>query len=202
AAPSGTTTVGVNVATPGSSMVVPFVAPLPSVQVPGPRYWPVYIVLSEKAGVATTLTGFTFNGQPGSLSLFSSTSIPANGAITASVAAMNLNTPADVVLHFTGRDASGTTWTRDVTQQFLSAPAALQAPGITVVSSPTSVAQNPQADPGCQWSHQLVLHETGGFLTQLTSLRQGGSDLTANIQQLFGTTRLAPYGTLTATICA
>jgi uncharacterized protein (TIGR03437 family) len=66
------------------------------------------------------------------------------------------------------------------------------------VSSLSNVEMNPKADPSCQWSHQLVLHETGGFAVQLASVTPATA---GTIQQLFGTTRLAPFGSLTATIC-
>jgi uncharacterized protein (TIGR03437 family) len=43
------------------------------------------------------------------------------------------------------------------------------------------------------------LQETGGFLVQLASISPASAGVT--IQQLFGTTRLAPFGSLTANIC-
>ncbi|MEO8369032.1 MAG: hypothetical protein ABI806_07535 [Candidatus Solibacter sp.] len=45
------------------------------------------------------------------------------------------------------------------------------------------------------------MQETGGYLMQLTSLRQGTVDLTASLQQIFGTTHLAPFGTLQGDVC-
>jgi uncharacterized protein (TIGR03437 family) len=201
AASSGTVTVGAKAPDSGS-MVVVFVAPSPSGEVAGMMYWPVYITLSEKAGVSTTLTAASFNGNS-VLSYFGSgnVTIPANGSIGASFGLLNVNPPADVTFHFAGRDASGATWSRDVVQHFVGPPGVLPTPGVALVSAPTNVVLNPNADSACQWSHQLVVRETGGFLTQITSLRQGTTDLSANIQQLFGTTRLAPYGSLTANIC-
>ena len=61
--------------------------------------------------------------------------------------------------------------------------------------------QNPKADPSCQFSHRLIVQETGGFLMQVTALRQGSTDLSGSLQQLFGTAHLAPFGTLQGTIC-
>jgi uncharacterized protein (TIGR03437 family) len=200
AASSGSITIGTSVAGSGS-MVVAFATPSPSGLIPALGYWPLDIVLSEKAGVATTLTGFSTNGTPQSLSFFSSTSIPAGGVVVAALAAHNLTPDTDVTLHFTGIDPGGVTWSRDLVVHLSPAPPSLPAPGITLAGSPATVQQNPQADPSCQWSHQLVVHETGGYTTLLTTLRRGSVDLSGNIQQLFGTTRLAPFGTLAANIC-
>jgi hypothetical protein len=68
-------------------------------------------------------------------------------------------------------------------------------------SAPATVLQNPKAEPACQFTHRLIVQETGGFLMQITALRQGTTDLSASLQQLFGTTHLAPFGTLQGDIC-
>ena len=68
-------------------------------------------------------------------------------------------------------------------------------------SAPATVLQNPKADPACQFTHRLIVQETGGFLMQITALRQGTTDLSASLQQLFGTAHLAPFGTLQGDIC-
>lgn len=201
AASAGTAAVGAKAPDSGS-MVVAFVAPTISEEVAGTLQWPVYVTLSEKAGVATTLTTATFNGSS-LISVFGGASVPiaANGSLSSNFALVNIVPPTDVLFHFGGRDASGATWSRDVTQHFAGPPGTLPTPAVALVSAPTNVVLNPTADSACQWSHQLVVRETGGFLTQLTGLRQGATDLSASLQQLFGTTRLAPFGSLTATIC-
>ncbi len=61
--------------------------------------------------------------------------------------------------------------------------------------------QNPQAGPSCQYSQQLTVQETSGFLFLFKSLKAGTFDLSTSIQGLFGTTRIAPYGSLMGTIC-
>jgi uncharacterized protein (TIGR03437 family) len=201
AASSATATVGVKAPDSGS-MVVAFVGPATSAQVAGQQYWPAYVTLSEKAGVATTLTAATVDGTS-FISFFGGASVPiaANGSINAAIAISNLTPPDDLQFHFAGKDTTGATWSRDTTLHITTPPGALPTPGISLVSSPGNVVLNPKADSACQWSHQLVVRETGGFLTQLTTLRQGTTSLTSSIQQLFGTTRLAPFGTLTANIC-
>src|ERR1035437_5848197 len=65
---------------PGSSVVVPSISPNPvfaSAYAQGSYSWLCSATLKETAGVPTTLTGFTINGQSQSLSrYFGSTSIP------------------------------------------------------------------------------------------------------------------------------
>ena len=80
------------------------------------------IQLSETAGVATSLTGFTFDGVnfAGSIaSFFGSASLPAHGTLSANLKAGNIPVPSTVTIAFTGRDASGSTWTRQAAVPFL-----------------------------------------------------------------------------------
>jgi subtilase family serine protease len=80
------------------------------------------IQLKETAGVATTVTGLTFNGvsYAGSIAgFFGSTTLPAHGTLSASLRASNIAVPSSVVMVFTGRDASGATWTRQIAVPFL-----------------------------------------------------------------------------------
>jgi uncharacterized protein (TIGR03437 family) len=72
---------------------------------------------------------------------------------------------------------------------------------MTLQSAPSTVLQNPKADPSCQFTHRLILHETGGFLVEIATLRQGSTDISSQLQQIFGTAHLAPYGTLQGDIC-
>ena len=63
------------------------------------------------------------------------------------------------------------------------------------------VPQNPQAPSACQWAQQISVQETGGFLTVLAAMTLNGASITSQIQNIFGTTRLAPYGLLEGTVC-
>jgi uncharacterized protein (TIGR03437 family) len=164
---------------------------------------PVTVIFSEKAGVATTLTSATANGATLDINtFFGGGAIPANGTLTSTPLVVTPSSvPSDYTLHFTGQDADGTTWSRDMTLHVASSPGPGLVPAIVLSSSPASVEQNPQADPSCQWSHRITVRETGGYYVSLVTLRQGANDLSSNIQQLFGTTRLAPLGSLTANIC-
>ncbi len=79
------------------------------------------ITLTETAGVDTTLTGFTFNGQSYSTSIasfFGSTTLPGHGTLSASLKAAKISVPSSAVVAFTGRDGSGKTWSKQVTVSF------------------------------------------------------------------------------------
>jgi uncharacterized protein (TIGR03437 family) len=186
-------------ATPGQSFVVPFVTPNP---VPLDGFtWSYTVGLTELNGVATTLTGFTINGVSQNLSYWTSTQLPANGKIFASLDPSGLTVPLNRVFAFTGSDAGGHAWSHVLTVPFVSAQGANVSPGMLLSSSPAIVQQNPRAASGCQWEQTLTLQETGGFLVELNGFTEGVSNLSGQIQQYFGTTRLAPFGQLQADVC-
>jgi uncharacterized protein (TIGR03437 family) len=200
-ASSATVTVGANRPAAGS-LVVPYLTPSPVYKQSPTGIWPYTIMLSEKAGVQTTLTAFTVNGV-NNLAAFGSGTIviPAKGTLAVALYASNLTVPLDRVFHFEGQDRDGTAWSRDVTVPFLDTLYPGASTGITLRSTTSTVLQNPKADPSCQFSHRLIVQETGGFLMQITALRQGSTDLSSSLQGLFGTAHLAPYGTLQGNIC-
>ncbi len=80
------------------------------------------IQLTETAGVATTLTGFTFDGVSfaGSIAgFFGSINLPVDGTLTANLKAGNIPVPSTVTMVFAGRDASGAAWTQQIAVPFL-----------------------------------------------------------------------------------
>lgn len=196
---SGATTVNL-VADPGASAVIASVTPNPipeSQPDARGRRWIFTIALSETAGVATTLTSVTINGSAVAIAAdFGDTVIPANGKLGAS---FFVRGGTVLALGFDGRDDSGQTWSRRLTIPLTGGP--LQS-RVTLSGVSPAAQQNPGADPSCQWSQQLILEEDAGFHVQLTKLLAGsGADLTGQMQQLFGTLRLAPFGVLQATVC-
>lgn len=195
---SGTASVSLNLPASGS-LVIPYVTPNP-VPPAGP-FWPYTVGLTEKAGVATTLTSFLVEGVRQNLGLWNSTTIPANGSVSASLQASGLKAPVNRVFVFSGQDPGGAAWSQQITVPFSASPEQGFVPSLTLTSSPSTVKRNAQADPTCQWSQQLTVQETAGFLVQLTTFRAGTADFSTQIQQLFGTTRLAPYGVLQAKFC-
>jgi hypothetical protein len=185
------------------SLAVPSVTPNPVYQEDTPEgaEWPVTASLTEKAGVATTLTQFTIGGVIQSLKYWSATALPAHGTISADLYGHGLVPPVDSVFHFAGVDANGKTWSQDLTVHVLGPAARGLTPLVALASAPTPVLQDPSQDPSCQWSHELIVEEQGGFEVELVGLSTDTEDLSDNLQQLFGTTQLAPYGMLRATIC-
>lgn len=184
---------------PGSSVVVPSISPNPVfayAYAQGGYSWLCSVTLTETAGVSTTLTGFTINGQPQSLSkYFVKLGISPNGTVHISTMEFSgRSAPATLTFGFTGVDASGQTWSRQVS-------AVLYGPSMALSGVPSTVEQNLGADLSCQWSQQLYLQEQAGFGVELTNFLAGSRDLSSQIQQYFGTTQLAPFGSLQASVC-
>jgi uncharacterized protein (TIGR03437 family) len=197
---AASTVVTVNYPKSTSSIVVPLVTPDPVVE-DSYGQWPYTVALVERAGVATTLTGFTIDGVTQSVASWNSARIPANGTIYATLQGISLNAPLNRNFVFSGMDDSGQPWTQQVSVPFLTGPANVLLPGIALTTATPAVPQDLQAPASCQWAQQVSVQETGGFLTLLSSMSVNGSDITPQIQSVFGATRLAPYGLLTGTMC-
>ena len=203
-ASSGSVTVTLSVSTVPSH-VVPSVTPNPVFQqAPDADGYSFFYTLrlSEIAGIATTLTGFTIAGTDYSSDIpswFGSGSIPANGTIAASVRAQLSTLPVNRVYTFSGTDASGTTWTQQITVPFL---AQSSSAAMTLASLPaTVVPDTTHCSSQYPYYQQLNLQEQNGYEVQLTRLLGGGNDLTSEIASRFGSLRLAPFGSLQAGIC-
>jgi uncharacterized protein (TIGR03437 family) len=191
-----------------TSAVVPSVSPSPVYQqAPDSNGFTFFftVSLNEIAGVATTLTDFTFFGTSYASQIsnfFGTSAIPAYGTISAALGATVNTVPSTGVLGFTGRDASGATWSQQISVQFLPGQ---QSAAMTLTSSPSTEVRNPTYDPNCTQSHpfyqQLDLQEQNGFEVELTRFLAGGNDLSANIPDWFGSWRLAALGSLQAGIC-
>ncbi len=190
---------------PGS-VVVPAITPNPVYQQSnsdGPA-WYVTLTLKEMAGVATTLTGLSIDGDSYDsqiASFFKTANIPARGSIVAPLVVNEITPPHDAVFRFTGTDAGGQTWTRQGTVRLVGPAGPLLNPAISLTSTPETVQQNPLAGPSCQWTHRLTVQEQSGFTVALTKLMIGGADASSRIQAIFGTTRLAPFGSLQGSVC-
>jgi uncharacterized protein (TIGR03437 family) len=196
---SATATVTLNLPASGS-MVVPFVTPNPIYKNGTTNTWNYVVSLTEKAGVDATLTGFTI-GSSNDLGLFSSTRIPANGTVSAGISSSGLTPPLNRIFNFTGTDSAGQTWSRQLTVPFLDAPGPALTPAMTLTTPLTTVEQNPQADAACQFAQPITVQEGGGFEVTLASLTVSGANLSSQMQQIFGTQRLAPYGMLQGVMC-
>jgi len=105
-------------AAPTASAVVPSIDQNPVFETA--NGWKYTITLTEEAGVATTVTGFTINGQNQDVkTVFGSNVLPPGGSLTSNgLAFNNLTVPANVVFSFSGADSSGTQWTQQLTVPF------------------------------------------------------------------------------------
>jgi uncharacterized protein (TIGR03437 family) len=108
---------------PTASAVVPSIDSTPvfeqAASAGGDR-WTYTITLTEEAGVATTLTGFTINGQSYDVAtVFGTSAVAADGSIASTGLGFgSLNVPSNVVFGFTGVDAGGKQWSQTLTVPF------------------------------------------------------------------------------------
>ena len=198
---SGSASVTLQVPASGS-LVIPMLSPNPVYEQASliGGIWPYTVSLSNKGNTSTTLTTFTVNGISQSLQSFPDTEIPPGQTISASLYGRGISPPLNRDFHFAGTDVGGARWSTDLTVPFLGET--LLMPSVELISTPAIVPQNPAAtDPSCKWSHQLTIQEQSGYAMELTSLATPRVGFTKKLQQLFGTTRLAPLGMLQATIC-
>jgi hypothetical protein len=159
------------------------------------------LTLSEVNGVGTSLTKFVLNGSDFSSQIadyFDATTISPHGSLSSVLRARAAIIPSNSLFQFGGTDANGNAWTQQLSVPFY-------GPQITAVVSiaslPPTVHQDPGANPGCQWSQNLVLQEMNGHSVQLQHFLTSGSDLSSQIQQDFTSTMLPAYGDLIAGVC-
>jgi uncharacterized protein (TIGR03437 family) len=189
-------------------------AVVPSVQ-PSPVYpqapdadgfaWYYTLRLAETAGMSTTITAFSiddtdYTGQfP---ALFGSSTLAANGTLSAAMRAKLVTVPSNHVFAFSGVDPGGQRWNRQLTVSFM---AEQGSAAMSLSSSPATVRQNPKGDPNCPEDRplyqQLNLQELNGYEVRLTKFLAGSNDFSDQIESWFGSLRLAPLGTLRANIC-
>jgi len=200
-ASAATTTVTV---TAGGSAVVPSVSPNP-VYIRPPNasgdIWSFTIRLTNQGAASTTLTKLIIGGTDYTsniVSWFGSATIPSNGSISASLTSKSPSTTHDESFSFSGTDAGGATWSQSLTVPFV---ARLVVAASVLMVTPSSVVPVPAADPSCRWQQPLVIEEQGGYESVLTTLVSGSTDFSAQLQQIFGTTTLAPFGRLQGTLC-
>jgi uncharacterized protein (TIGR03437 family) len=200
---AGSTTVTVTIPASGAA-ISPAIFPNPVLEQPpdadGLR-WHATLVLTEEAGVGATVTGLSANGvsyDSQLATIFKTTTIPPHGTLTGTLGFATLPSPATQTFVFTGQDADGANWTVQANVQFVSTMEVSR--GLALASTPGTIVQN-ASNPSCPWSQQLTVQEQGGNYVGLTRLAMGVTDLSDKIQQIFGTTRLAPFSTLYGTLC-
>ena len=163
--------------------------------------WSTTIGLQELAGYPALVTGFTIDGAAQPMAqYFPSPAIQANGFLSVTVVQRKLVTPSAQTFGFSGVDSNGNSWSRKVSVNYLGLPPGSSLP--TITATPLVVAQNPSAEPSCQWPIQLNIDEVGSIVgLEETNLFVGGVDWSSQIPSLFGTVRLAPWADLQGTIC-
>jgi subtilase family serine protease len=80
------------------------------------------VQLKEIAGVATTVTGFTFDGVSFASEIakfFGSTTLGAHGTLSANLKAGNITVPSTVTMVFTGQGVTGASWAQQIAVPFL-----------------------------------------------------------------------------------
>jgi uncharacterized protein (TIGR03437 family) len=160
--------------------------------------WITDIALRETAGVAAMVTGFTIDGQAQSLSqYFPSPDILPDGTLNVSVVMRNLSTPLTHTFGFTGVDAAGISWSRQIAVNYLAVPSQNQ---YSFTAAPLTVTQN-AADPACQFPLFLSIDDSGGYMNVFTGLWAGTVDMSSQIVPVFGTTRLQAWGSIQGTLC-
>jgi uncharacterized protein (TIGR03437 family) len=197
---SGSTTAVTNAS--GRSAVQPSVTPNPVYQQPpdlSGNTWFYSIALTNLSNVPSTLTKFTIDGND-QTNPFPTVAIPANGQLVAlGLPLKNLSPPVNMVFEFDGIDPGGLTWSQQLTVQFVSR--VLVEPSL-LLTTPATVWSASPANASCQWQQPLELEERGGFDTRLSKLLlNDSSDISAQLQQIFGATTIAPFGMLQGTLC-
>jgi uncharacterized protein (TIGR03437 family) len=170
----------------------------PSFPDAGGQAWQTSLVLRDLAGVPSIVTGFSIDGAAQPLATyFPSTQIPASGTVTVNVTMRNLATPLWKTFRIDGVDAAGHSWIRQVQVNYLGTPSGV---GFYLSANPLVVNRNP-ADSSCEWPVQVHIDELDGFGSQIAGLFAGGVNMAGQIPAIFGTSRLAPYGSLSGTVC-
>jgi len=160
--------------------------------------WLTPITLSETAGVAAMVTAFTIDGQSQSISqYFPSPDILPHGALTVSIVMRNLSTPLTHTFGFTGVDAAGISWSRQIAVNYLSVQSENQ---YSFTAAPLTVTQN-AANSACQFPVFLSIDDSGGYLNLFTGLWAGTVDMSSQFVPIFGSTRLQAWGSIQGTLC-
>ncbi len=185
----------------GAASIIPSA---PTTVWPGPAdatglTWQTPIELLEMGGVAAMLTGFSLDGQALPVAqYFTETNILPKGALSATINLQGLTAPMSHTLGFSGVDADGNNWS---VQAAIFFTGAISLQGAAFTATPLIVTQNPAAPASCQWAVELHLDDTGGVFSPIDYLFSGPNDISGELGPVFGTSRLAAYGSLAGTLC-
>jgi uncharacterized protein (TIGR03437 family) len=159
----------------------------------------VTFALLDTGNTPSVITAFSIDGQAQTVSqYFPSPTLKANGSLVPTVVLYNVAPYSSKTFSVTGIDLKGNTWTRSFSTQFLPP---VGNGDFLMTALPLTVVQNTQGDSSCQWPIQLVLTDISGNPSFLQQVFAGDVDLSAKAAAIFGTNRLASYGTLRGIIC-
>jgi uncharacterized protein (TIGR03437 family) len=100
--------------------------------------WRFTLTLTEEGGIPTSITGLTIDGAnftPRLASLFGSTALPANSSLSATIGLSSIAAPKNVAIVVSGVDASGTTWTQQLSIPFTGPQVPLTIAGVSNAAS-------------------------------------------------------------------
>ncbi len=170
--------------------------PVVDLDAQGPS-WSAGLSLHEFAGIAALVTGFTMDGQALSLAqYFPSPSLQPNGALSATVVLRNVAAPLTHTFVFSGTDALGQSWSRQLAVNYNPVEPQNQY-AFTV--TPQTVTQT--SNPLCQFPVQLNLNDEGGFWNYYQTLYAGTVSMQSQLVPVFGTARLQAWASLQGTLC-
>jgi uncharacterized protein (TIGR03437 family) len=100
--------------------------------------WKFTLTLTEEGGIPTSITGLTIDGAsftPRIASLFGSTALAANSSLSATISLSSIAVPKNVPIVVSGVDASGTTWTQQLSIPFQAPQVPLTITGVSNAAS-------------------------------------------------------------------
>jgi uncharacterized protein (TIGR03437 family) len=164
--------------------------------------WTAAFTLRELAGVPAMVTGFTIDGQQQSLAkYFPSPTIAPSGSLSTTVVLRGITGIATRTFVFSGTDANGNTWSRQIAVTFYPTVMNLVS-DFSFAATPLVVTQNTSADPSCQWAVQVNVDDLFGWGPYtIDSFQVGGVDMTSSVASILGTPRLVEWGGLQGTLC-
>ncbi|HXE62330.1 MAG TPA: protease pro-enzyme activation domain-containing protein [Bryobacteraceae bacterium] len=166
-----------------------------------PVTWQASVAIHEFAGVPAVVTGFTIDGVAQNVAqTFPSPNIASRGTLTGTVVLRNVAAPSVETFGFTGTDAGGNAWSREVQVAFR-LPYVQSQVNFNLWGSPLTIEQDPAPATNCLFPQLITLDEITGYELHIVGLLQGSVDIGNSISHVFGTTRLAPWGSLEGKLC-
>jgi uncharacterized protein (TIGR03437 family) len=168
-----------------------------------PVSFTVSFTLVDVGNTASVVTAFSIDGQPQTVSqYFPSPTLKANGTLQATVVLYDVPAATTKEFSVSGIDVKGNTWQRSFSVLYVPSIGNGGFVGEFLLTAfPLNTVQNIQGPSSCQWPVQIAITDISGSPSSLYGLLAGGVDLSSSTASIFGTNRLASYGSLRGTIC-